>query len=858
MAAPPIPSSVRTRRLLTALLATLLVPVPFAAASHGDCGTPNDQRGAPLPIPVTIDGGAAEGGCTGTFSPDTVGIGWQPGGDVDELWWPTARGWDHTVVVEVADPALVVTATRSVNGTVLESVTGSGRLVLSADLRAWPNPHDREIREVLQLRAQQEATGADVAYTVSVSRWAVAPQCETPYAGLPRFDAPCEGALSDGKSGFEVYGPRPGEYRWSFPPERWSWVAVPVVGGAVTTLAGAVTGRSACVTLQNWGAVPVAASALSRCMRPASGTWASFSFRVYAPEDTQVMLGFEATQPDAKTKTITIPGGCGELGCWPSRTETYSVDQWDARSEGPWRFRLHARLEADAKPVARAAPVPDGVAYAGTRAVQLDGSASTDDFRIVAWEWRQGDAVLATTQQATVPFPPGSHRVTLAVRDDVGQEATTEVAFEVAPTLPPVADAGPDLVLVDHLGDGRAAVDGCGSRDDGWIEAFEWRRGGESLSAWCRPTLALGVGRHALTLAVRDAAGLSDTDETIVDLRPNEPPVADAGPDLLASDRDGDGFASVALDASRSRDSGPSLSYAWRRAGEVVGRGRTLDWRAPAGEHDVELTVTDAAGATATDVVRVTVVANLPPVPSFLHTCLLTECAFDARATFDPDGAVVAYVWLVEGREVAWGERARARVSVGETVVTLRAHDDSGHTSETSTTITIAQPAPLAPPASVPAGPTSTEPGGVAEPGDVLGGALDVQAAWVEVSATEIGLALKVADLGAPVPGGGEARYRLSFWAWGLQFEAYARMGPNGPAFTIERPRGAVVHVPRGSWNETTDIVWWAAPRDVLNAVGVDTSLNELHAQAWLYDGAGARVDTTRPASYAFPRAPWP
>ena len=88
---------------------------------------------------------------------------------------------------------------------------------------------------------------------------------------------------------------------------------------------------------------------------------------------------------------------------------------------------------------------------------------------------------------------------------------------------------------------------------------------------------------------------------------PNQPPVANAGPDQLVHDTDGDLFESVLLDGSASFDpDGSIVSYAWYEGETLLGTSPVVSAVLPAGgDHTLVLTVTDDAGVTRGDPVTV-------------------------------------------------------------------------------------------------------------------------------------------------------------------------------------------------------------------------------------------------------------
>ena len=96
----------------------------------------------------------------------------------------------------------------------------------------------------------------------------------------------------------------------------------------------------------------------------------------------------------------------------------------------------------------------------------------------------------------------------------------------------------------------------------------------------------------------------------------NQPPVANAGPDQTVTDSDGNGSETVALNGAGSSDpDGTISSYVWKEGATQIATGATPSVSLAVGTHTITLTVTDNAGATASDTVVVTVNAagNQPP-----------------------------------------------------------------------------------------------------------------------------------------------------------------------------------------------------------------------------------------------------
>jgi PKD domain-containing protein len=114
----------------------------------------------------------------------------------------------------------------------------------------------------------------------------------------------------------------------------------------------------------------------------------------------------------------------------------------------------------------------------------------------------------------------------------------------------------------------------------------------------------------------------------------NAPPLADAGADQEAEC----GTATV-LDASASTDPDSTagtndgiVKFEWLLGEELLGEGETFEATLPAGTNLVTLRVTDAAGATATDEVTITVADTMPPTVTL---------SFDPESLWPPNHKMV-------------------------------------------------------------------------------------------------------------------------------------------------------------------------------------------------------------------------
>ncbi|CAH0400900.1 unnamed protein product [Chilo suppressalis] len=171
--------------------------------------------------------------------------------------------------------------------------------------------------------------------------------------------------------------------------------------------------------------------------------------------------------------------------------------------------------------------------------ITLNGSASHDDHRIVAYTWR---CLSGPTNSNIVGFnesvanatglTKGQYVFLLTVLDDNGNSATDNVTVTVTQNKnsPPKADAGGDQVL--YLPQPVLILNGSKSSDDFRIVSWKWTRSGSGLAAGTvilnsdtRPVLLLTniePGRYVFELTVMDDQGESGRDTVSVQVKPDQ------------------------------------------------------------------------------------------------------------------------------------------------------------------------------------------------------------------------------------------------------------------------------------------------------------------------------------------------
>jgi hypothetical protein len=365
-------------------------------------------------------------------------------------------------------------------------------------------------------------------------------------------------------------------------------------------------------------------------------------------------------------------------------------------------LKLHWTENTD--PLADAGPAGGGhYTVAGGAGVELDGSASSDAEQPAstldyAWDF-DGDSIFGEMSwngatngdevgvhpfyRATGINGPTSRTVSLRVTDLSGSGATDTAVIDITPNQPPVADAGPtgggtyNVVL-----GGTVQLDASGTSDpdespfaltyewdfdgDGLFGEYGWNGGANGdevgIAPFYHATVAGGATSFTVTLHVTDAAGNPSTDQATIDVGPNTPPTADAGPF-------GGGHYSVVggqylyLDASGTSDPDDfpwALTYQWDFDGDGAyndGFGQFVFFSAyglSGGSRTVSLLVTDSAGNTSTDTATIDILPNQSPTAEAGGPYSVVggqSVPVDAFGTTDPDDFpwTLNYLWDLDG-----------------------------------------------------------------------------------------------------------------------------------------------------------------------------------------------------------------
>jgi hypothetical protein len=401
-------------------------------------------------------------------------------------------------------------------------------------------------------------------------------------------------------------------------------------------------------------------------------------------------------------------------------------------------FQIHIR---DLAPVADAGP--DRLVVSTGGVLTLDGTLSRDpnleDLRSTGdFEWSvelpSGKAAALTGPQPTfTPSQPGAYRVTLTVRDAVGNASlpaeSSFVAFDPndSARFVPSADAGLDQVA--RVG-ATVTLDGRNSRFAGDTEParFAWTQtsgpavvlsgGGTALPSFTPPE----PGTYTFRLAVTDAAGarpsLPDTVTVVVvdDLAAQPRFVPLAAPRAMGGGGAGGSihvYERFVLDGSRSQDDGTIHTFTWRQVGGLPLRGLPVTSSAAlvsvrpvvAGTYAFELSVTDDSGLSSSfqDLkVQVLPEGARSPVLTVGGDLTVSTGTFDltgASADFDPLFELLGVRWTqLSGPPVRFSDTGALSPTVttfdsGEYIFELHASTNTGFRLSGTRTVVVNLPA---------------------------------------------------------------------------------------------------------------------------------------------------------------------
>ncbi|MFW6155298.1 MAG: PKD domain-containing protein [Planctomycetota bacterium] len=266
------------------------------------------------------------------------------------------------------------------------------------------------------------------------------------------------------------------------------------------------------------------------------------------------------------------------------------------------------------------------------------------------------------------------------------------------------ADAGPDQTVYDADDDGAETVTLDGSASDypdGTITDYTWSEDGTVIATGADAAVTLPVGEHTIVLTITADDATTDSDTVVMTVEGTPQSFANAGPDQVLIDSDGDGNETATLDGSGSAWS--TATWEWREGDTVLGTGATPAVTLPVGVHTIDLYCTDMSGHDDSDTVVIDIRAGAqPPVADAgLDRTVMDvngdggeTVALDGSASVDYDGTIVSWDWTEDGAPVATGETAQAVFALGDHTVTLTVTDNEARTGTDTVLIRVVEYVP--------------------------------------------------------------------------------------------------------------------------------------------------------------------
>lgn len=302
--------------------------------------------------------------------------------------------------------------------------------------------------------------------------------------------------------------------------------------------------------------------------------------------------------------------------------------------------------------------------------ITLNGSGYDSDGDIVSFQWSKisGPANSGFLSQPESPTTnistllEGVYQYELTVTDNSGANGRDTVRVTLLPpsNIPPVAHAGDDQSIV--LPTNTVDLSGTGTDEDGDIVSYSWSSvSGPSGATITDPSSAsttvnnLVQGVYIFKLTVIDDGGSSDFDEVVITVyaAPNQLPIVNAGSAQTITAPEN----AVTLTGTASDPDGSIASYSWIRqsgpSGAVIANPNSATTEVSGlvtGTYQFQLTVTDNSGASASDVVQITVLppANQPPIVDAgedIEFSLPTNSITVTGVATDPDGTIASTKW---------------------------------------------------------------------------------------------------------------------------------------------------------------------------------------------------------------------
>lgn len=220
---------------------------------------------------------------------------------------------------------------------------------------------------------------------------------------------------------------------------------------------------------------------------------------------------------------------------------------------------------------------------------------------------------------------------------------------------------------------------------------------GDALAGWTL-NLATAISDDGLIISGTgtNPNGLREAFLVELDAVANAPPTAGAGVDQSLSDNDATGSESITIVGSASDPDGTVDSYEWSDGTNILGTSPALTTNLSVGVHTLTLTATDNEGATGSDSVVITVVANQGPTANAGQDLSVVDSDNSGSEVVtvngsgtDSDGSILSYEWKEGTTPLGNTATVTPDLSVGTHTLTLTVMDNGGATAVDTVIVTV-------------------------------------------------------------------------------------------------------------------------------------------------------------------------
>ncbi|HET9266690.1 MAG TPA: Ig-like domain-containing protein, partial [Vicinamibacterales bacterium] len=337
-------------------------------------------------------------------------------------------------------------------------------------------------------------------------------------------------------------------------------------------------------------------------------------------------------------------------------------------------------------------------------AVALAGKAGDDTgVKQVTWQNSRGGSGTASGTSdwsvSTVALLAGTNNITITARDGSGKVGTATLTVILDARAPVISIATPTTAssfttTETSLALGGVATDDTGLAEVSWTNSTGGSGAAAGTATWSTPRIALKAGLNTLTVTARDQAGNTASATLAVTVKDVRAPgvrilvptaestftTASAAINLEGEAVDDVGLARIAWVNDRGGSGVVTPNNRWA-AGSVA---------LQLGVNMITVTATDAAGNSASDVIRVTYELGLPKIALTSPTQLSTYATSSPNVALtgvasDNGGSITGVKWSTDKGQsgdavgtTSWSIPL-VTVPMGTTVVTVTAYDNAGN-----------------------------------------------------------------------------------------------------------------------------------------------------------------------------------